>query len=149
MLYKCLLAGLLAVTTSPDLASLYQLLAKQEKPVLPSGERRAILGCGYVGEEVARAWKQEGHALWATTTRRERLRELTELVENPLIFDSTDPSTNLDFTADLDGILFPSRPRRVPRLIWASTGKPSSVVCNDSSRRWIDAPATHLCRSSI
>jgi len=112
MLYKCLLAGLLAVTTSPDLASLYQLLAKQEKPVLPSGERRAILGCGYVGEEVARAWKQEGHALWATTTRRERLGELAELVETPLIFDSTDPSTNLDFTADLDGILVSFAPSK-------------------------------------
>jgi nucleoside-diphosphate-sugar epimerase len=112
MLYKYSLVELPAVTTSPDLASLYQLLAKQERPVLPSGERRAILGCGYVGEEVARAWKQEGHALWATTTRRERLGELTELVETPLIFDSTDPSTNLDFTADLDGILVSFAPSK-------------------------------------
>ena len=112
MLYKYSLAELLAVTTSPDLASLYQLLAKQERPVLPSGERRAILGCGYVGEEVARAWKQEGHALWATTTRRERLGELAELVETPLIFDSTDPSTNLEFTADLDGILVSFAPSK-------------------------------------
>jgi nucleoside-diphosphate-sugar epimerase len=112
MLYKYSLVELLAVTTSPDLASLYQLLAKQERPVLPSGERRAILGCGYVGEEVARAWKQEGHALWATTTRRERLGELAELVETPLIFDSTDPSTNLEFTADLDGILVSFAPSK-------------------------------------
>ena len=112
MLYKYSLVELPAVTTSPDLASLYQLLAKQERPVLPSGERRAILGCGYVGEEVARAWKQEGHALWATTTRRERLGELAELVETPLIFDSTDPSTNLDFTADLDGILVSFAPSK-------------------------------------
>lgn len=112
MLYKYSLFELLAVTTSPDLASLYQLLAKQERPVLPSGERRAILGCGYVGEEVARAWKQEGHALWATTTRRERLGELAELVETPLIFDSTDPSTNLDFAADLDGILVSFAPSK-------------------------------------
>ena len=112
MLYKYSLVELPAVTTSPDLASLYQLLAKQERPVLPSGERRAILGCGYVGEVVARAWKQEGHALWATTTRRERLGELAELVETPLIFDSTDPSTNLDFTADLDGILVSFAPSK-------------------------------------
>lgn len=112
MIYKYSLVELPAVTTSPDLASLYQLLAKQERPVLPSGERRAILGCGYVGEEVARAWKQEGHALWATTTRRERLGELAELVETPLIFDSTDPSTHLDFTADLDGILVSFAPSK-------------------------------------
>ena len=112
MLYKYLLVESLAVTSSPDLASLYQLLAKQERPALPSGERRAILGFGYVGEEVARAWKQEGHELWATTTRRERLGELAELVETPLIFDSTDPSTNLDFTADLDGILVSFAPSK-------------------------------------
>ena len=112
MLYKYSLFELPTVTTSPDLASLYQLLAKQERPVLPSGERRAILGCGYVGEEVARAWKQEGHALWATTTRRESLGELAELVETPLIFDSTDPSTNLDVTADLDGILVSFAPSK-------------------------------------
>ena len=112
MLHKYSLVEFPAVTASPDLASLYQLLAKQERPVLPSGERRAILGCGYVGEEVARAWKQEGHALWATTTRRERLGELAELVETPLIFDSTDPSTNLDFTADLDGILVSFAPSK-------------------------------------
>lgn len=112
MLHKYSSVELPALTASSDLASLYQLLAKQERPVLPSGERRAILGCGYVGKEVARAWKQEGHALWATTTRRERLGELAELVETPLIFDSTDPSTNLDFTADLDGILVSIAPSK-------------------------------------
>lgn len=112
MLHKYSSVELPALTASSDLASLYQLLAKQERPVLPSGERRAILGCGYVGKEVARAWTQEGHALWATTTRRERLGELAELVETPLIFDSTDPSTNLDFTADLDGILVSFAPSK-------------------------------------
>jgi nucleoside-diphosphate-sugar epimerase len=100
------------VTAPPDFASLYELLASQERPVLPSGERRAILGCGYIGMEVARAWRQEGHALWATTTRRERLGELAELVETPLIFDSTDANANLDFTADLDGILVSFAPSK-------------------------------------
>ena len=111
-IYKYLRAAWLQMTSSPDLASLYQLLARQQRPVLPSGERRAILGCGYVGEAVARAWKQEGHALWATTTRRERLGELSELVDTPLIFDSTDSSTNLDFAADLDGILVSFAPSK-------------------------------------
>jgi len=64
------------MTSSPDLAYLYQLLAKEQRPILPSGERRAILGCGYVGEAVAKAWRQEGHELWGTTTRRERLADL-------------------------------------------------------------------------
>lgn len=110
--YKTLPSEWLQMTSSADLVSLYRLLAKQQRPVLPSGERRAILGCGYVGEAVARAWKQEGHALWATTTRRERLAELSELVETPLIFDSGDSSTNLDFAADLDGILVSFAPSK-------------------------------------
>ncbi len=112
IIYKSTCVEQLAVTSSPDLASLYQLLARQQKPILPSGERRAILGCGYVGEAVAKAWKQEGHSLWATTTRRQRLGELSELVENPLIFDSNDASTNIDFAADLDGVLISFAPSK-------------------------------------
>jgi len=100
------------MTFTPDLASLYQLLSQQERPILPSGERRAILGCGYVGEAVAKNWKQEGHALWGTTTRPERLTELADLVENPLVFDSMDPSSSLDFAADLDGILVSFAPSK-------------------------------------
>jgi nucleoside-diphosphate-sugar epimerase len=100
------------MTSSPDLASLYQLLSLQERPILPSGERRAILGCGYVGEAVAKSWKQEGHAVWGTTTRSERLAKLAELVDNPLVFDSTDPSCSLDFAADLDGILVSFAPSK-------------------------------------
>ena len=100
------------MTSSPDLATLYQLLATQERPILPSGERRAILGCGYVGEAVAKHWKREGHALWATTTRQTRLAELAELVENPVIFDSSNSSNSLDFAADLDGILVSFAPSK-------------------------------------
>ncbi|WP_398320117.1 NAD-dependent epimerase/dehydratase family protein [Vulcanococcus sp.] len=111
-IYKTLRFAERKMASSPDLASLYQLLAKQPTPILPSGERRAVLGCGYVGEAVARAWKQEGHELWATTTRRERLSELSELADSPLIFDSTDSSTHLDFVADIDGILISFAPSK-------------------------------------
>jgi nucleoside-diphosphate-sugar epimerase len=100
------------MTSSPDLASLYQLLAKEQRPILPSGEQRAILGCGYVGEAVAKAWRQEGHELWGTTTRRERLAELGELVDTPMVFDSTDSRTSLSFTEDLDGILVSFAPSK-------------------------------------
>ncbi len=100
------------MTSSPDLTSLYQLLAAKDRPILPSGERRLILGCGYVGEAVAKQWKQEGHAMWGTTTRTERLAELAELVENPAIFDSTDSNSSLDFAADLDGILVSFAPSK-------------------------------------
>ena len=93
------------MTSSPDLASLYQLLAKESRPILPSGEQRAILGCGYVGKAVAKAWRHQGHELWGTTTRHERLNELAEIVDSPVVCDSTDSSTSLEFTSNLDGIL--------------------------------------------
>jgi nucleoside-diphosphate-sugar epimerase len=100
------------MTFSPDLASLYQLLAKEQRPILPSGERRAILGCGYVGEAVAKAWRQEGHELWGTTTRFERLAELAEVVDTPVVFDSTDPRSSLEFAGNLDGILVSFAPSK-------------------------------------
>ncbi|MBC1259731.1 NAD-dependent epimerase/dehydratase family protein [Synechococcus sp. BSF8S] len=100
------------MTSSPDLASLYQLLAKKQRPILPSGEQRAILGCGYVGEAVAKTWRQQGHELWGTTTRHERLIELAEFVDAPVVFDSTDSSSNLDFTRNLDGILVSFAPSK-------------------------------------
>jgi len=100
------------MTSSPDLASLYQLLAKEQRPMLPSGERRAILGCGYVGEAVAKAWRQEGHELWGTTTRSERLAKLAKVVDTPVVFDSTDPRSSLDFAVNLDGILVSFAPSK-------------------------------------
>lgn len=104
------------MTSSADLASLYQLLATRDTPTLPSGERRAILGCGYVGEAVAQAWKQQGHELWGTTTRPERLTELANLVDNALIFDSTDTRSSLNFTQDLDGILVSFAPSKTSNV---------------------------------
>ncbi|MCT0214074.1 MULTISPECIES: NAD-dependent epimerase/dehydratase family protein [unclassified Synechococcus] len=100
------------MTASSDLSSLYQLLAKEQRPILPSGEQRAILGCGYVGEAVAKAWKQEGHQLLGTTTRHQRLVELGELVDSPVVFDSSDSRSSLDFVGDLDGILVSFAPSK-------------------------------------
>jgi len=104
------------MTTSPDLASLYQLLAKEQRPILPSGERRAILGCGYVGEAVAKAWRQEGHELWGTTTRYERLADLAEIVDNPVVFDSTDRRSSLKFAGSLHGILASFAPSKASQV---------------------------------
>ena len=101
------------MTSSADLASLYQLLAKQERPILPSGEKRGIIGTGYVGEAIARAWRQEGHELWGTTTRRERLSELAEVVDTPVMYDSTDSSSSLAFTQDMDAVLVSFAPSKL------------------------------------
>jgi nucleoside-diphosphate-sugar epimerase len=100
------------MTSTPDLASLYQLLAKEARPILPSGEQRAILGCGYVGKAVAKDWRQQGHELWGTTTSHERLNELAEFVDTPAVFNSADPHSNLAFASNLDGILVSFAPSR-------------------------------------
>jgi nucleoside-diphosphate-sugar epimerase len=92
------------------------MLAMEQRPILPSGEQRAILGCGYVGEAVAKAWKQEGHQLWGTTTRRERLAELAELVDTPVLFDSTDSHSSLSFAESLDGILVSFAPSKTSHV---------------------------------
>ncbi len=104
------------MTFSPNLDSFYQMLAKERRPILPSGEQRAILGCGYVGQAVAKAWRQEGHQLWGTTTRHERLAELAELVESPVVFDSTDSRTSLSFIEGLDGILVSFAPSKTSQV---------------------------------
>lgn len=100
------------MTSSADLASLYQLLARTQPPQLPSGEQRAILGCGYVGEAVASGWQQQGHEVWATSTRAERLAQLEAIVDHPLRFDSTDPGCSLEPICDVDGILICLAPSR-------------------------------------
>jgi threonine dehydrogenase-like Zn-dependent dehydrogenase len=114
------------MTFSPNLDSFYQMLAKERRPILPSGEQRAILGCGYVGQAVAKAWRQEGHQLWGTTTRHERLAELAELVESPVVFDSTDSRTSLSFIQGLDGILVSFAPSKTSPVSYTHLTLPTT-----------------------
>ena len=39
-----------------DLAGLYQRLQAEQRPTLPSGEHRAVVGCGYVGRRLVNGW---------------------------------------------------------------------------------------------
>ncbi|MGD1867010.1 MAG: NAD(P)-binding domain-containing protein, partial [Phormidesmis sp.] len=39
----------------------------------------AIIGCGYVGTAVAKHWKQQGLDILVTTTREERVAELSAM----------------------------------------------------------------------
>ena len=50
-----------------------------------------ILGCGYVGQAVARHWRSLGLRVTATTTTPERLPELAELCDRPLCLRADDP----------------------------------------------------------
>lgn len=39
---------------------------------------RLIIGCGYLGQRVARTWRQAGHRTWVMTRREERAAELRQ-----------------------------------------------------------------------
>ena len=98
--------------SAADLSQLYQLIAQQKRPKLKSGEHRGILGCGYVGQAVAEAWSEQGHQLTGTTTSPERLPELADIVDTPLIFEAGSPRSELSFIDDLDGLLISFAPSK-------------------------------------
>ncbi len=52
--------------------------------------RRLVVGCGYLGERVARRWVAAGCAVLATTRRADRAAELEALGIEPAVIDVTD-----------------------------------------------------------
>jgi nucleoside-diphosphate-sugar epimerase len=53
-------------------------------------ENIAILGCGYVGSALAACWQEQGHFVTGTTTSRERLARLGELVSKAVVMKGDD-----------------------------------------------------------
>jgi nucleoside-diphosphate-sugar epimerase len=53
-------------------------------------ENIAILGCGYVGSALAACWQEQGHFVTGTTTSRERLARLGELVSKAVVIKGDD-----------------------------------------------------------
>jgi len=45
-----------------------------------------IIGCGYIGKEIAKRWRKKGHHITATTRHPERLESLSEVAQKCLIF---------------------------------------------------------------
>lgn len=52
--------------------------------------RAAIIGCGYVGTAVARRWQDQGVDVLATTTRSDRVPELSAVVNQVKVVTGTD-----------------------------------------------------------
>ena len=52
---------------------------------------KLIFGCGYLGERVARKWRDAGHEVWTVTRRPSRAKELAELGIRPFVGNLTDP----------------------------------------------------------
>ena len=63
---------------------------KSESPLQVSQKRILIVGCGYLGTQVARLARQRGDHTWATTRRREHADQLAREGIEPLIADWTD-----------------------------------------------------------
>ena len=143
------------MAATPDLASLYALLAQQQRPVLPSGERRAIIGCGYVGSAVAQTWKQQGHHLIGTTASPERLGELETLVDQPQLFEVGTSRNDLSFLEDLDGLLLsfaPSKSSYVDLDQYRNTflgGLATIVEALDQRRRTAPLQVVHLSSCGV
>ncbi|MEL6602571.1 MAG: SDR family oxidoreductase [Cyanobacteria bacterium J06614_10] len=52
----------------------------------------AIVGCGYVGTAVAKAWQSQEHDVLVTTTREERVSELSAIANRVAVLAGTDKS---------------------------------------------------------
>jgi nucleoside-diphosphate-sugar epimerase len=72
-----------------DMDLLSQLIRQQaqSRSIL---ENIAILGCGYVGSALAACWQEQGHFVTGTTTSRERLARLGELVSKAVVMKGDD-----------------------------------------------------------
>ncbi len=67
--------------------------------------KAAIIGCGYVGKEVARLWQQQGLTVTATTTRSERVEELQTVADRVQVLRGTDPGALQDCLMDQQVVL--------------------------------------------
>jgi|JFJP01.1.fsa_nt_gi nucleoside-diphosphate-sugar epimerase len=60
-------------------------LIRQQTQNRPLFENMAILGCGYVGSAVADYWQDRGHDVTGTTTSRERVASISEIVSKVVL----------------------------------------------------------------
>lgn len=70
-----------------------------------TGEKRLILGCGYVGLAVAREWLAEGHEVWAVSRNRERLAEIEEKGYRPVVAEVDAADWHSAVPADIGVVL--------------------------------------------
>lgn len=70
-----------------------------------TGEKVTIIGCGYVGKEVARLWQQQGLMVTATTTSPERVEELHTVADRVRVLKGTDREDLQDCLLDQQRVL--------------------------------------------
>ena len=67
--------------------------------------KAAIIGCGYVGKEVARLWQQQGLTVTATTTSPGRVEELQTVADQVHVLTGNDPGALQDCLVDQQVVL--------------------------------------------
>ncbi|NEQ52133.1 MAG: SDR family oxidoreductase [Leptolyngbya sp. SIO3F4] len=67
--------------------------------------KATIIGCGYVGKEVARLWQQQGLTVTATTTSPERVEELQTVADRVQVLRGNDPGALQDCLVDQELVL--------------------------------------------
>lgn len=55
--------------------------------------RRLIIGCGYLGQRVARAWREQGDDVWALTRSSDHAARFEQLGISPLLGDVLEPDS--------------------------------------------------------
>lgn len=65
----------------------------------------AIIGCGYVGSAVAQQWQAQGLDVLVTTTREERVAELSKIASRVVVLTGTDPARLTDVLCDRQVVL--------------------------------------------
>jgi nucleoside-diphosphate-sugar epimerase len=64
-----------------------------------------IIGCGYIGSEVAQIWKKRGYCVTATTRNPERLDALSKVSQKSIILKGNDEDELVPLIADNDAII--------------------------------------------
>ena len=67
--------------------------------------KATIIGCGYVGKEVARLWQHQGLTVTATTTSPGRVEELQTVADRVQVLRGTDPGAVQDCLLDQQVVL--------------------------------------------
>ena len=66
----------------------------------------AIIGCGYVGSEVARLWHQQGERVTVTTTSPSKQQQLQDIASEVVVLMGNDFDGLQQLVADKDVVLF-------------------------------------------
>lgn len=92
---------------------------------------KLVLGCGYLGQRVARRWCAAGHRVVALTRSADRAEELAAEGIEPVIGDVRDPQT-LAAIPDADSVLIAIPPRGITEPQPLSAGAPISAEDADA-----------------